>query len=82
MRGVSLPDSNSRASSVSPARSGSTTKNTPRASPARLVSGWATMLTSTPPGRSTCQERVWLSPPTVSKTRSTSLTWSSNRSLA
>ena len=69
---LSSPASIRRASSASAARSGSTTKKTPRAQGRPASSGGDTTETSTPPGLTTAQDRSRISPPTRSKTTSTS----------
>src|SRR5215218_6833071 len=69
---LSSPASIRRASSASAARSGSTTKKTPPAPGRPASSGGSTTETSTPPDLRSAQERRRISPPTKSKTTSTS----------
>src|SRR5215208_717783 len=69
---LSSPASIRRASSASAARSGSTTKKTPPAPGRPASSGGSTTETSTPPDLRSAQERCRISPPTRSKTTSTS----------
>src|SRR5215210_6318024 len=60
---LSSPASIRRASSASAARSGSTTKKTPRAPGRPASSNGDTTETSTPPGLTTAQDRSRISPP-------------------
>src|SRR5829696_8483789 len=69
---LSSPASIRRASSVSAARSGSTTKKTPPVLGRPASSGGSTTETSTPPGLRSAQERRRISPPTRSKITSIS----------